>query len=179
MNQRFVLTGGPGSGKTTTLQALRSRGFTCVPDVARQVIQERLRQGLSPRPEPLDFAEELLNANIEQYDLLQEVEASTFFDFGIVESLLMLKEIGHFTETAVRKQLGNRPYNRAVFFFQPWKEIYAQDSERDQTFLESVAVSNAIKKGYESLGFTLATVPFAEPDDRADFILSVIGTLPV
>jgi predicted ATPase len=39
----YVLTGGPGSGKTTLLTELAQRGFRCVPEVARLIIQEQMQ----------------------------------------------------------------------------------------------------------------------------------------
>ena len=41
--QLVVVSGGPGAGKTTLLLELERRGFCCVPEVARQIIQEQVR----------------------------------------------------------------------------------------------------------------------------------------
>jgi predicted ATPase len=38
----YVVTGGPGTGKTTVLRELERKGFPCVPEVARQLIQEQM-----------------------------------------------------------------------------------------------------------------------------------------
>ena len=40
-----VLSGGPGMGKTTVLAELERRGFRCAAEVARQIIQEQVRDG--------------------------------------------------------------------------------------------------------------------------------------
>jgi predicted ATPase len=37
----FILTGGPGSGKTSVLTALAQKGFLTVPEVARKIIKEQ------------------------------------------------------------------------------------------------------------------------------------------
>ena len=37
----FVITGGPGVGKTTLLEALAKQGFPYVPEVAREIIREQ------------------------------------------------------------------------------------------------------------------------------------------
>lgn len=173
MNQRYILAGGPGAGKTTTLQVLRSRGFTCLPDVARTLIQDRLQKGLSPRPDPDEFARSLLQANIDQYDRTLDDGSPIFFDFSIVESLMMMQECGLLTVSEVREHLRMRPYNRTVFFFPPWEAIFTQDEERDQSFLESVRISSSIRDGFESLGFDLVTIPAANPEERADRILAM------
>ena len=44
----FIITGGPGAGKTTVLTELQRLGFTCVPEVARQIIQELGQDVLAP-----------------------------------------------------------------------------------------------------------------------------------
>jgi predicted ATPase len=64
---RIVITGAPGAGKTTLLLALQARGYTIVGDTARAVIQDRRSRGLSPRPEPYAFAEEVLRIDVENF----------------------------------------------------------------------------------------------------------------
>lgn len=171
VNPRYILSGGPGTGKTTTLRVLESRGLTCCSDVARGIIQSRLQAGLSPRPDPPEFALSLLQASIHQYDKAINHGSPMFFDFSIVESLMMMKECELLTDSEVEDQLRTRPYNHTVFFFPPWEAIFIQDSERDQTFHDSVRISNNIRDGYASLGFTLVTLPLSSPEERANLII--------
>ena len=63
----FILTGGPGAGKTSVLDCLHKRGYLVMPESARQVIIERRAQGLPPRPDPEAFAREILSRDVEQY----------------------------------------------------------------------------------------------------------------
>src|SRR5947209_3944943 len=46
----FVVTGGPGSGKTTVLRELDRRGYKYSPEVARQIIQEQMKTGGNALP---------------------------------------------------------------------------------------------------------------------------------
>lgn len=170
------MTGGPGSGKTTTLEVLRSRGFTCLPDVARTVIRHRLESGLGPRPEAPEFARSLLAANIEQYDQAPDLGKPLFFDFSIVESVLMMRESELLTDEEVLEHLRLRPYNRSAFFFPPWEAIYAQDKERDQSFTDAVRISHSIRESFESLGFRLVSVPCVSAEERADTILITVDS---
>ncbi len=41
-NNFFIITGGPGSWKTTILNELKNCGFQTVDEVARQIIKEQL-----------------------------------------------------------------------------------------------------------------------------------------
>lgn len=44
-NKFFVITGATGSGKTALLQELKKRGYRCVEEVARHIIQEQIKTG--------------------------------------------------------------------------------------------------------------------------------------
>jgi predicted ATPase len=41
----FVISGGPGAGKTSVLAELEKLGFRYVPEAARQLIQEQTQTG--------------------------------------------------------------------------------------------------------------------------------------
>lgn len=43
--QCIVLTGGPGSGKTSVINAIKARGVRCAMEVGRQVIQSEMIKG--------------------------------------------------------------------------------------------------------------------------------------
>ncbi|MCP3943936.1 MAG: AAA family ATPase [Desulfobacteraceae bacterium] len=40
----IVMTGGPGSGKTTVIEELKLRGFTCAKEIGRKIIKEQVAQ---------------------------------------------------------------------------------------------------------------------------------------
>ena len=88
--RRIVLTGGPGGGKTALLHALGARGHAIVAESARAIIQARKARSLSPRPNPLEFAQEVLTQDIEQYERQETPSATVFFDRGILDALCML-----------------------------------------------------------------------------------------
>ena len=46
----FVLTGGPGSGKTTLIEALRVAGFAAAPEAGRGIIRDQVAIGGLPCP---------------------------------------------------------------------------------------------------------------------------------
>lgn len=63
------------------------------------------------------------------------------------------------------------PYNPVVFLLPPWEEIYATDSERDQTFDEATAVFEGMKHWYLQWGYVALDVPRATVEERVSFIL--------
>ena len=180
MNNRFVVTGGPGGGKTTILTALKERGYDFVPESARRIIKERLAAGLTPRPDPIAFANEILSADIEKYRKADAREGPTFFDRGVLDALYLLDAENALTHDQAERYIQDFPYNKTVFLLSPWKEIYATDSERDQTFEQAVEVYEGMKRWYLRWGYEVLEVPHNHVEKRVLFILEAIeNTLTV
>src|SRR5262245_54106649 len=158
INLRFVLTGGPGAGKTTTLKALAARGFQCVPDSARALIQQRKAAGLSPRPAPAQFGAAMLQADMAQYQRTPVHDAPVFFERGVWDALGFFYLHGALSLAQVVRYIQAWPYNAVVFLLPPWPEIYIQDSERDQSFADAVAVYESVQEWYRRWGYQLVEV---------------------
>jgi len=88
----IALTGGPGSGKTTVIGALRERGYACVTESARTIIRERLKKGLTARPTAREFAEQVLLRDIQQYARVAGASRLMFFDRCILDALSMFDQ---------------------------------------------------------------------------------------
>ncbi|MBM1145117.1 AAA family ATPase [Alcanivorax sp. ZXX171] len=175
MTKRFVVTGGPGGGKTTLLDALAARGHRVAPEAARRIIKTRLAAGLPPRPEASAFATEILDADIEQYRTAAAHDAVTFFDRGVLDALYMLDLASAITKDEAAGLVQRFPYHNPVFLLPPWEEIYGTDSERDQTFEESVEVFEGMKRWYEQWGYQTVEVPRVDVEARVAFISAMTG----
>jgi predicted ATPase len=175
MNRRFVVTGGPGGGKSTLLEALVERGYRVAPEAARRLIKERLAAGLAPRPDPVTFARAILNSDMAQYRAATDHDGITFFDRGVLDALYMLDLESALSRDEIARLVQAFPYNVTVFLLPPWEAIYAMDSERDQTFEESVAVFEGKRRWYGRWGYETVEVPRASVGARISFILDAIG----
>jgi predicted ATPase len=173
-NGRFVLTGGPGAGKTTTMEALATRGFHSVPDSARAIIRQRKEAGLSPRPSLVQFGREILRRDIAQYRTTTVAERPVFFDRGVGDAVALLFLQGALTAAEAKGYLTEFRYNALVFVFPPWPDIYHTDAERDQSFAHAVAVDEEVRTWYTQWHYTIVEVPRRSVDERADFILRTI-----
>ena len=174
INLRFVITGGPGAGKTTTLNALAARGFQCVPDSARALIKQRKAAGLSPRPSPAQFGAEMLQEDMAQYQRTPVHDDPVFFDRGVCDALGFLYLHGTLSLAQVATYIKTWPYNEVVFLLPPWPAIYTQDTERDQSFAEAVAVCKIVQEWYRRWRYQLVEVPRGRVEERADFVLHTI-----
>lgn len=181
--QRFhIITGGPGSGKSSIIEGLRRRGFESAPEAGRAIIQDQVAiegHGL-PWADRLLFAELMLSWDIRSYRLAEEHAAPVFFDRGIPDVLGYLRLSDIRVPEHMTKAAALFPYSRTVFIAPPWKEIFRQDRERKQDFDEAVRTHGALASVYESLGYELIAVPHRSVEDRVDFILDrVRSTLPL
>jgi|TARA_B100000378_G_scaffold69532_1_gene52685 predicted ATPase len=175
MNWRFVVTGGPGAGKSTLLDALAERGYGIAPEAARRLIKKRLAAGLPPRPDPVTFARAILDSDMEHYRAAADDDGITFFDRGVLDALYMLDLESALSRDEIARLVQAFPYNGTVFLLPPWEAIYAMDSERDQTFEESVAVFEGMKRWYARWGYDTVEVPRASVEARVSFILEAVG----
>ena len=65
----IVITGGPGTGKTTIIDALIEQGYACFPEISRQITLEAKKQGIEQLflEKPLLFSELLLEGRKKQH----------------------------------------------------------------------------------------------------------------
>lgn len=174
-NQRYILTGGPGAGKTTVIKLLAARGFLCVPDHARMVIKSRKAKGLSPRPDPSSFGNAVLKMDVQAFERTKKHSGPVFYERGVFDSLYLHYQSGTVTSTELEQYKVNYPYASTVFFFPPWEEIYVQDAERDHSFEHAVKVGKITKDWYQELDCVVVEVPQLSPEQRVNFILAEIN----
>jgi len=173
MQNLFIITGGPGAGKTTLLTELQSRGFPCVPEVAREIIQEQVREGGSALPwnDRALFTQLMLERSIKSYQVHSSADSPTFFDRGIPDSLSYAYLIGLSDKKDLQDACQRYRYATQVFVASPWKEIYETDNERKQDFAEAEQTWKQINQTYAQCGYELVKLPKTSPKLRADFIL--------
>ena len=171
---RIVITGAPGAGKTTLLLALEARGYTIVGDTARAIIQERLKRGLSPRPDPYAFAQEALRVDAENFVRHAASPGPVFFERGILDALCALDRVTPLGESELSVWLSKYQYYPKVFVLPPWKAIYVNDAERDHTFEHAEWVHRIAQDWYRRCGYQVVEVPMVSVDERCTFVLEAL-----
>jgi predicted ATPase len=170
-----ILTGGPGAGKTTLLAELAAMGYDTVDESARAVIAERLARGASPRPDALAFAQEILRRDIEKYLNQPRTARWVFFDRALIDALGMLHEASSLSSVELETLLASYPFHPMAFVLPPWEAIYANDSERDQSFADAVDVHARVVHWYRSCAYVLHEVPRLPVTQRAEYVLRTLA----
>lgn len=169
-----ILTGGPGAGKTTTLAALRARGFLCVDEAARQILKEQAASGgnATHDGDQVRYRDLTLERSIAAFEAVAERTAPVFFDRGIAENRDYAVPPGEPTPVPMAEAIARYRYAPLVFIFPPWEEIYIHDEERKHSFAHAEWVFDSIGRIYGECGYRLAEVPKATVEERVGFILA-------
>ncbi|MBA5793244.1 ATP-binding protein [Flavobacterium sp. xlx-214] len=172
----ILLIGGPGSGKTTVIEGLANKGYTCYPEISRQVTLEAQKRGVDQLflKEPLLFSELLLEGRVKQFtDAINDDSALVFLDRGIPDVLAYMHYIGDTYPTAFDDACKKHIYTK-IFIMPPWQDIYVSDNERYENFEQAKLIHNHLVETYQNYGYTLFEVPKENLENRIQFILNNI-----
>ncbi len=172
-DQLTILTGGPGVGKTSLLNALAGAGYGCVPEVARVIIVEEVEKGGNALPwgDTALYTSYMLERSLADYLANCNNSQLTFFDRGLPDTLAYARLIGLEMADEVEQVCTAYRYDTIVFLLPFWEEIYCRDNERKQSVEEAMETDRVMRETYLSLGYRVVEVPRVPVAERVAFIL--------
>jgi predicted ATPase len=172
----FVLTGGPGSGKSTLIERLLGRGYAGSEETRRAIIRDQVRIGGQALPwrDPKAYAELMLGWEMRSHRVARDRPGTVFFDRGVPDVIgyLRLQDLPVPAYMAKAAELFR--YNRRVLIAPPWPEIYEQDTERKQDLEEAERTYLAMQKTYAEFGYVLIELPRVSVEERLRFALETL-----
>lgn len=167
-----IITGGPGSGKTTLIDALAALGFQHMPEAGRAIIRDQVAIGGTALPwaDRAAFAELMLGWEMRSWREAQNQKGPVIFDRGVPDVSGYLRLSGLPVPAHVTRAAKLFRYQRRVFIAPPWREIFGQDAERKQDFAEAQATYEAMVTVYAELGYELVSLPLAPVAERVRFV---------
>jgi predicted ATPase len=167
----YVITGGPGAGKTTTVNILRERGYTTTIEGARHYIDTLRKDGHDPAEERRNqerFQMEVLRFQIRQEESL-DPDQLVFLDRAIPDALAYFRFLYLPLNKTLTDALATVHY-RKVFFLEclPLVNDYARGEDETQ----QKRLRDLLHEVYHSLPFPLVHIPVLPAEERVDFILA-------
>lgn len=173
----FVITGGPGSGKSSLIDALAAQGIATMPEAGRAIIRDQLAIGGDALPwgDRAAFAAQMLDWELRSHQAARALASPVVLDRGIPDVIGYLRLCGLPVPGHAERAAAAFRYNRTVFIAPHWPEIYAQDAERKQDEAEAAATHDMMARVYAELGYDLVPLPLANMAERARFVMERVG----
>ncbi|MFM9372084.1 AAA family ATPase [Streptomyces sp. Da 82-17] len=169
-----VVTGGPGTGKSTLVDHLEQLGFARSVEAGRAVIQEQLALGGDALPwaDRARFAELMFRRELRSYReaRAQAGRAPVVCDRGLPDLVGYLRLEGLPVPARVDAAARRLRYHQRVFIAPPWPEIYQQDAERKQSYDEAVRTYDVMAEVYPEYGYELVPLPRLGVEARGAFV---------
>jgi predicted ATPase len=169
-----VVTGGPGSGKSTLIAALAARGVATSAEVGRRIIREELASGGTALPwsDEQAFADRMIAGEIAAHAHALATGVPVVLDRGAPDVAGFLRVSGLPVPPVIDAAARAHRYNPRVFLAPFWAAIFCTDAERKQSPATAERTEAVMRATYADYGYTLVALPRATVAERVDFVLA-------
>lgn len=177
IDRLHVITGGPGSGKSTLIEALAGRGVATSAEVGRAIIKEQVAAGGTALPwaDHGAFAEQMVVREIAAHQAALATGEAVVLDRGVPDVIGFLRVSGLAVPPPIDAAARTYRYNPRVFIAPWWPDIFTTDAERKQTPEQARATFEVMVGTYRDYGYRLIELPRDTVAARVAFVLDHIG----
>lgn len=172
MTQKYILTGGPGSGKSSVLLELERRGEYIIREAAEDVIKLAQSKGVEKPWELANFQRDILNIQIQRERAIPQDIRRVFIDRGIPDGLAYTKQ-----GTDIYKEIKSQcPRYSGIFLIENLGGTEQNKVRREDNgeALELELILGEIYTINPVGGYKVVHIPPQSVIERADDILGVI-----
>ncbi len=178
MVKQYILTGAPGCGKTSIIDALKVNNISVVAEAATDIICERQSQGIVAPWQHAGFIDDIVRLQIQRqkarfrqdsdlcfYDRspICTYALAVYLDFDFPD--ILIDEIKRLRRFGI--------YEKTVFFIDNLGFI-ENTQARKISFEDALRFEQIHIDSYKKFGYDLIHVPRASVDERVDFIIKFI-----
>ncbi|MBZ9572024.1 ATP-binding protein [Patescibacteria group bacterium] len=172
VNNWYVITGGPSSGKTTVLNELAKLGYITIPDAARALIDKEMSEGKTLeeiRKDEVEFQRKILKIKIGREKRIPKNKI-VFFDNAIPCSIAYYQICGLDSKEVIR--LCQEQSYRKIFFLEQFS--FKKDYARAEDKQIANKLSKLLKESYENLGYEVIDISVMSTKNRVQKILAEV-----
>ncbi len=172
----YVITGGPGFGKTSIIDLLEKAGFPVCSEGARALMPPESKQmeNLDSMQIPTDFERKI---SFHRIDFLQSIAPETiaFSDRGLPDQIAYSRYKNKIPSSFIEKAVLSNRYAPFVFVTPPWETIFTTDQVRRESYAEATCIHRQIIRAYHEHGYEIIEIPLTSPEMRMKFILNILA----
>lgn len=166
--RKYVLTGGPGVGKTSLLKKLKDRGFNVVPEVATALIEQSINQGL-PNPAHsatvAEFQHQIWSTQLHLESELPENQIA-FLDRGLLDNLAYYEL--HGITPPQDLYIAAQSINYKNVFILDFLDTFQNTAVRKENLQLAKQLHTIITEKYTSFGYSLINIPTFSHDEHGN-----------
>jgi len=167
---KFVITGGPGSGKTAVIEALKKRcdgwpeQYYFVGECAEEIIKEYQKKGITNPTKLTDFQYRVAELQKQKENAIPP-NSIAFLDRTMIDTMAYSDD-STLAELVINESKKSN-YAPIVFFMELSREIYRQTEIRQETFEEALELANRLRLIYKNMGYHIQDVEKDTIEHRA------------
>jgi len=165
--KKYVLTGGPGSGKSSILLELERRGEYVVRESAEDQIKLYQGKGIEKPWLEDDFQDNLLELQLRRESLIPPHADRVWLDRGVLDNFAYISDYNPRMEAAAEKA----DYESIVFLVENLGSCDTNRVRRERQS-EALELERKLENTYRSRGYKIVRVPPIGIENRANYILN-------
>lgn len=173
--KKYIITGGPHSGKSSVLNLLEERGIHVLHETARLIIQEDQEKKKSDPAYNFLYPwedQKIFCRRCHERQLEREKELTgdiAVLDRSIIDNLAYAAVAGIELDQKIYRDISRADYEKGVFYFEQLKNYMPDDQRRDSE-KQVKAVHKELYKVYTRLGFEMIKIPVFSDDVKINII---------
>ena len=171
--RKFIITGGPCSGKTSLIKSFVDKRYSTLSETAREIINEESEksQGKLPWTDVKEFQIKVMNRQkLKENELIGDI---VFLDRGLPDNIAYCELNNIDLGESIIEDIKIANYEKV--FIMDILPIYEKDEERKEDLEEAKKIHEKICEVYKILNFDIVKVPFLEINERKKYVLDRIN----